>query len=428
MKWILALCVGVAVLTLSSSPGWADVAPEPLTTGGSNLTSKEKNKGLNRWISKEVPVEMTWEEVDLYPSPEKNKVVAVFSLKNTGKKSVSFEVGFPSYFKAKLNDFQLKVDGKKKRASLKKEGAGGGGKGGKGKRTFTYWMCWKMTFRKGQEYKVEVSYWVKTGRGFKHLHEEKLPDDLKEKIWPYESGYVLRTGAGWAGKIGKATFRMHYSDEVKREYMYINDWSEDKKTPLSDKGWKYDYKTNIDTLILEDFEPDHTSDISYQFKLCDLKEEAKLLTEALKEKKLNGWAMSYLLKIIERKDNPLNLSEDEKKARVVETLEWMLPPVGPEVKQGKISRGEEGIYHRTYQRLFAYYTANYQTKKALALAGHYQSLLAFMLERDKQQKNAKHPRPRGEYQRLENEHKHVSQYITEHEGPQTVSNPAGKKK
>jgi len=43
---------------------------------------------------------------------------------------------------------------------------------------------------------------------------------LKETAGIARSGYVLRTGAAWAGTIGRAVIRMHYG-EVKRSLMTL---------------------------------------------------------------------------------------------------------------------------------------------------------------------------------------------------------------
>src|SRR5262249_11394088 len=126
----------------------ADIAPNPLTTGGTNLTFQA--------TSKPVPGTMVWEGVDLDPSREKNRVEGGFLTKDSGKEDVQITVGFPSYFRMPLEDFRLEVDGKKVLAEVQKTGGEGR------KRIFTYWMCWPMKFAAGTEYKIRVSYWCKT--------------------------------------------------------------------------------------------------------------------------------------------------------------------------------------------------------------------------------------------------------------------------
>jgi hypothetical protein len=342
--------------TLAVLLALADIAPDPLMTGGNALSAKSRG----------VPVEMAWEEVDLTPSAEKNAVRAVFGLRNTGSEAVEFEVGFPSYFEMPLQDFALEVDGKKELAEVKKVELGGP------KKLFEYWMCWSMKFDKGQERKVEVRYWVKTAPGRSDLYHRELPKDLAAKINPLASGYVLRTGAGWAGRIGRAVVRLHYG-AVKRGWI---------KELQPARGWAYDAKADVDTLTLTDFEPDEGSDISYRFSLCTERDEAQLLEKALKEKRLDPWAQQRLLQLVEGKENVLGLDEARRAARVRETLEWMVPPVGPAADQGKISRGAEKIVREAFRRLLKLYQDSGEAAKAKAVAKPFLAFLKVMLDRD----------------------------------------------
>jgi hypothetical protein len=312
-----------------------DIAPEPLTTGGTNLAAK----------GKPLTVEMLAEEVDLHPSADRNRVAAVFRMKNTGAEDVEIEVGFPSYFEVRLRDFEAAVAGRKVAAEVKRQDLGGP------KKVFIEWMCWTAKFPAGQEVEIKVSYWCPTERVFPELWVDNLPADLKSKLWACRSGYVLRTGAGWAGKIGKATIRLH---GLRRDLV----------TRLEPEGWNHDEK--VSTLTLTDFEPDESSDAVYEFRLCTVAEEAELLTAALREKKLDPWAQERLLGIVA-------------KDKVPEVLEWMVPPRGPGVDQSKISRGAENVVRQAYARLLRHYG---EEKKALPVARSFEGFLKFMLERD----------------------------------------------
>ena len=379
------LVVMFALVTIPlSRSARADIAPEPLTTGGTTLTPRTTQPSP-------LPVTMLWEEVDIHPLPQNNAVAAVFCLKNTGKENIEIEVGFPSYFKTKLQDFKVRIDGKDQAAELKNDEPAGP------KKVFKSWMCWRMSFPPGQERKVEVSYRVPTERGFPPLHVDKLPEDLKAKIWAYKSGYVLRTGAAWADKIGKAVIRIHYGDVVKKALVT-------ELHPL--KGWKYDEKADIDTLTLENFKPTEGWDVAYQFKLVDAAQEAELLLAALKEKKLDPWAMEYLLKLTE-KDNPRKLSKEDQQKRVVEILEWMLPPNGPEFDQDKITRGAENVLQNACRRLLEHYRKTGQNDKAADLGRRYQGFLKNVLDRNAQQRNSGGLVGR-EYAKLEKEYKALS--------------------
>jgi hypothetical protein len=257
--------LALAVLLLGL--GWnasADIAPMPLLTGGNALAPKDQN----------ATVEMASEEVDLYPSKEANRVVARFSMKNPGAEDVTLKVGFPSYFELNLQDFQVEINGQKQAASAEKETLTAGRK-----QLFKYWMCWDMTFPKGKETQIKVSYAVKMSTMLPSYARAKT-DLVGESLLFYNSGYVLRTGAGWAGNIGKAVIRLHYEAALKKQAV----------SNLNPKdGWQYDAAAHVDTLTLLDFKPTEKSDIAYTFKLFSDRDELAVLNKALEEKRLTDY-------------------------------------------------------------------------------------------------------------------------------------------
>jgi hypothetical protein len=365
--------LGLAVLLAAAPPLWADVAPNPLTTGGTTLARKS---------AKPVPVTMAWEEVDLYPSPEKNRVEAVFLLKNTGRAAVELTVGFPSYYDVRLRDFAVTIDGKKHLAEVQKTGGTGP------KRIFTYWLCWPMKFGPGAEHKVRVTYWCPTGRPTSVLVSRTptsvtyksvprtLPDDLKAKLPPVGSGYVLRTGAGWHGTIGKATIRLHYGDAIKKEH------ATEVRPP---DGWKYDPRTDTDTLILKDFKPDEKSDISYVFRLVSPRQEAALLLAALAKGRLDPASMAYLLELVE-KENALKLDPAARGKRVVGLLEQMVPPRGPAYSPKKPEEfggltPDERFLRDAFRRLLSHYRDRKDRPAQVRLGRAYVEFLGFLVKR-----------------------------------------------
>lgn len=412
----------VLFAALIACPAAADIAPEPLVTGGNTMAPREKG----------VPVEMAWEEVDIHPSAAKNRVTAVFALRNTGDQAVKFEVGFPSYNRIALKDFAVEVDGRPQAAAEKKEGDGS-------ERHFLCWMCWEMEFAAKQERQVKVSYWVPTEHIYSHLEYESLPDDLKATVWPYETGYVLRTGVGWKGNIGKATIRLHYGEEVKKA---------NTRDLRPDLGWTYDGKADVDTLVLKDFEPEGdwfdicSYDVSFQFTMSGPRQEVDLLLKAAKEKRLDPWALQFLLEWIEKGGNPrriedledeiygeeeedlkrrltkqleleasaLPLSEEERKRLILETLECMVPPGGPEFDQDAIGPGAENIVQEAYHRLFSHFVDVKATEKAVAVGRHYQAFLEVILERDKKWKD------KEDYKAAEADHERVVRFLKENAG------------
>ncbi len=427
---IVATCV-----VLFGSLAWADIAPAPLITGGATLTLKEAK-------DKDFAVTMAEEVVDLTPTPERNTVTAEFRLKNTADKPASLEVGFPSWFGQPLQDFAVTIDGAKQLAEVKKEQLSNGPH----KTVFKFWMCWPMTFDKGQERTVKVSYWVVVDKQppgpLGRLMQ--LPKDVSDKIAVCTSGYVLRTGAAWRGNIGKATIRLHYGQQVKKSLI----------VDMSPKdGWTYDPKSDTDTLVGEDFKPvagmffgagpreikpgeqpteaekaiargKDIGDIAYSFKLCDDAQAAGVLEGALKDKKLNVWAMDYLLNMVE-KQNVLKLSNEELPQRVIELLEWTVPPQGPEYTQntgnkeapydsGAMTPGAELKVHGYYNRLFAYYRQN-DHGKALTLGKHFAAFLKAIVDREGPNYNdptKKHwPTLEERFRKTEQEYKNVSAFV-----------------
>mgnify|MGYP000437704111 CR=1 FL=1 len=350
----------LAIAALAASGmAWADVAPEPLTTGGTNLSPKPANGAP-------ITVEMVAEEVDLYPSAKLNRVTARFVLKNTGEADAEFEVGFPSYYKMPLQDFEVTVDGKPQAAEVKQTGGGGR------KQIFTYWMCWPMTFPRGVEREVVVKYAVETERVFPKLHIDKLPPDLKDQIWQRSSGYVLRTGAAWAGKIGRAVIRLHYGDDFRKELV---------TALLPKRGWKYDAASNTDTLTLTDFEPTDgldnegrpAADIRYEWRALTPAQEFDALYTALEQKRIDPWAMEYLLDLAE-KQNARKLGDAEKAALARDILERMLPPRGPEAYAHEISPGAENVLVKAHRRLSKIYADAGEADKAAALDTGFRAL------------------------------------------------------
>ncbi len=220
------------VLTATAAIALADIAPEPLITGGATLTPRN---------AKDLTVALTEEVVDLTPSPQRNTVTAVFTLKNTGDKPATLDVGFVNFYGEALKDTAVEIDGKKQLAEVTRETL----PSGPYKTITKCWLTWPMTFDKGQTRTVKVSYWVEMGRT-RLITMTQLPKDVNDQVAPCCSGFVLRTGAAWLGNTSKGTFRLHYSDQVKKSLLTI-------QSPKD--GWKYDEASNTDTLTLADFKP-----------------------------------------------------------------------------------------------------------------------------------------------------------------------------
>ena len=87
------------------------------------------------------------------------------------------------------------------------------------------------------------------------------------------SGYILRTGAASRDTIGKATIRLHYGEQFKKDLV----------TNLAPaKGWTFDESANTSTLILDHIKPTSADNIAYQWRLADPETEKAKLMEALR--------------------------------------------------------------------------------------------------------------------------------------------------
>jgi hypothetical protein len=331
--------------------------------------------------------------------------VAVFGLWNPGPADVTMEVGFPIFAEAELNDFAAWVDGVPQKVERKvvpgeKDAAGpafgaptGSAPGAPSaprehtvaKRAkapaappnpFAAWQCWTLAFPARREVQVKVSYWVKPS--VRPALHGRSPEDLKAKLAHCLTGYVLRTGAAWAGGINKATVRIHYSDALPRgnvEYLYPP-WPKTKAAG----AWQYDEKTAVGTLVLDDFEPSAQSDVQLVFKAHSAGEELGVLMGALRAGVLDIYGRRYLDELLGKGAAALGLAEADWQARRIEFFEHCVPPLGPAiddetVKTGVIVFQEQGLERRAFATLFAHYRAAGADAKARSLAPHYRDFL-----------------------------------------------------
>jgi hypothetical protein len=205
-----ACAVVAAVGWFALSPAaLGDIAPDPLS-GGVNFTGTTDQ------------VRMQEESVTLTISTKRCATHALFLMKNLTDQDVTMRVGFPFSYPDDLREFKVKVDGKEiedvDEALFK------------GRKD---WKVWTMTFPAGTLTKVEVDYWNvprslsgwwswwKVGseslpgvvlgntpysrkpKGEATEAEQRQHDDLEQRLWHADLSYILETGAGWAGTIGK---------------------------------------------------------------------------------------------------------------------------------------------------------------------------------------------------------------------------------
>jgi len=394
------LIAGLAIVPVCA---WANVAMIT-TEGGTALQPKNAV----------TTVAMTREDVDLYPALSKVEVKAVFALKNIGDKEVQLEVGFPILGDSQLKDFTVAIDGREKPevktlpAPKKKEEQEDRAPADPSmpdnadkEYAFSGWMFWTMKFAAGQERRVDVAYWYEP-RISDWLVQDKDAKELHDKVAWRDAGYIVRTGAGWAGNIGRGTFRIHWSREVPKANV------RSLRPPwvgFGDPGgaWRYDAATETDTLVLNAFKPDNACDIGISYKRVSSVEEVSLLTATLKRGQLGmyqacrNYAFEHLVQLIDPDFFPpysanrrlltgeaSPFSTKERAARLIEVLEYCVPPLGPEGFEQKSGEEKsvdalgahptECLVFRAYETLFTHYLQTGQADKARPLASPYKAV------------------------------------------------------
>ncbi len=273
-----------SILALWPAAAAGDISPEP--SYGQTLAPR-----------KDTQVEMTEETVTIRFLREKALIDAVFMLKNAGA-AAEHEVGFPDVVLPEesggdgpptgaheymLRDFKVKVDGKPVSTTYKHV------KGTESPRllreieeqkkkieaerdpelkkdlevfmeTLQYalkswayrgWVVWSMGFPANSACTVEVSYWLP----YRPPYESSL---LREGTIEY----VLRTGAPWKGRIGKARVVAKLEEGLGQRNVKASD----------PPGFKWTGQEGV--LELLDFEPDRDVTITLN-RLADLDEAAK---------------------------------------------------------------------------------------------------------------------------------------------------------
>lgn len=261
-------------------PSWAsaDIAPNPLS-GGVNFTGTTDK------------VAMSEETVTLKVSPTRCTTNAVFLMKNLTDEPVTIDVGFPFAYPSDLQEFRVKVDGKAMKNVAEKT---------KGKRQ--KWKVWTMTFPASKVTKVQVDYWnslkanyswvssIRSGHNavdrlllsftaFKQKPRGEATEDdeghykqLGERLRHGEVNYILTTGAGWAGHIGKC--------KIEAKFEGFTDENLITRYPIENEEYlPRDPQVNRDGLVweLKDFEPRH--DIYFSITPNITRSELKELIE-----------------------------------------------------------------------------------------------------------------------------------------------------
>ncbi len=170
-----------AVLTLCGSvASRADIAPDPMRAPSIQAMSA-------------TTVRMAEEDVTLLLGVDRVTVRVDFRMVNDGEEA-RLEVGFPEG-EGVLQDVKVGVDGKESPTQVKRVPG-----------DYRGWILFPVTFPAQGTTAVSVSYWV-PGTSAGGL----LGDQWVE--------YILRTGAAWAGPIGRATVTLRLGPGVSRDHL-----------------------------------------------------------------------------------------------------------------------------------------------------------------------------------------------------------------
>jgi Domain of unknown function (DUF4424) len=227
--FVLALMIWFCV------PTWADIAPDPLHGGVS----------LGHLGGKSDKIAMAEEEVNIKVDEKGCQVHVIFKMKNLTDEEVNMQIGFPASYPEDLVDFTVQADGKKIEKIEKEEVYPDRPDGGRGKPRI--WRVWHQDFAASAITLIEVKY------SNQHKLQDKLtldnyrinwtPEEKKElesrmDIFRFE--YILRSGAGWAGPIGKCAIKIDFkgftSEYLRHSRFY--DPSDKFPIPLDDQRAK----------------------------------------------------------------------------------------------------------------------------------------------------------------------------------------------
>ena len=251
----------------------ADAAPDPL------------NKGI-RPHRRSSRVEMTAEEVDITLKSDLCRVTARFVFTNPTDVTETMEVGFPSSYPAEIINPLVHVDGQRAvtRSDMDRETQTTViDEKVYNKHLDTHWLLWDMTFAAQQTRHVTVTYGVKPFDTADYVvtpytkHRFAIKDEFAAHEWTISpevrrvldaiqsrtTGYVLQTGAGWGGSIGKAI--------IKAGPVSLIRWAKPLKTATK-LGNKFQWQ-------LHDVEPDFDIFVGFNPGIS-LAEEQKLAKKA----------------------------------------------------------------------------------------------------------------------------------------------------
>jgi len=267
LLWLCLLIVG-----LTAGDVFGDAAPDPL------------HKGI-RPIRKISRVKLVSEQVDIVLGTERCDFAVTMVFRNRGLVAESMEVGFPTSYASEVRDARVWIDEReqKTRYSLDKEIHQEVFEGKPETRIYqTHWILWDMQFQAQKTCTLNMTYWVKPRENqaymvtpytrFRNAIAEHFRGDGRKRpasvtkllnaMTSRSTGYILQTGSGWAGPIGRAVVNVYHpglGTGVLRWFQPEHDFR------LTDKKLTWEFNR---------FDPDFDIDIEYNPRLTLAKERA----------------------------------------------------------------------------------------------------------------------------------------------------------
>ena len=263
------LCLTIGLLVIPTMLGettvtLADIAPDPLR-GGRTLQFRSRYGEFGQIIFSGTKVQMVAETVDLRLTADRCFVNVLFTMKNTGDKSETFEVGFLADYKGERQKFRVTVDGKEVKPTEKQLWR----TRSHGRSTWrTYWKLWEMTFPPDEPVQVNVSHETDlSGKQIRNpsflASERYFPnlayvdgvkdewDEVKSRLIYRKATYVLTTGRGWKGPIGSCDINVEF-DGFKSENVVLPVVPDGAEVHKSGIRWRF-----------KDLEPETNVSVSY---------------------------------------------------------------------------------------------------------------------------------------------------------------------
>lgn len=235
---IVIACLGIGLLAIWSLPAYADVGPPPVYSQG----------GILQTDTEATSVSMADEKVVLkYGQPEGENdwdmimpvhVKATFTMRNTGANDETLQVYFPtddsSFISGYNGEYGIVTNFTVNGQLLSKDDIAKVGATIDGKAESISAYQWSETFPAGEDTNITISYDGASGKDYE----------------VYYLTYVLGTGRGWKGPIGKGTVSFELPDTL-TDYSVVSD------VPLvSENELPFIVSGNTITITFQNYEPE----------------------------------------------------------------------------------------------------------------------------------------------------------------------------